>query len=123
MKVSKERLIRSVIGYAEDEILPKIDNKATVILAAFSVNLFKMNPKLADPIFNNPLLRFALCDDGTGQYDIDTVCQAAKETLKTYGPFPFNTASVPWLSLPENNFAFGEDDIDAIRKRIERGND
>lgn len=123
MKVNKERLIRAVVLYAEEEILPKIDDKVTVFTAAFAVNLIKANPKLADPVFNSPVMKLILCDDGTGQYDIDMACQVAKETIKNYGPFPLNVPSVPLLSIPENLFAFGESDIDEIRKRIERGND
>lgn len=123
MKVNKDRIIRAVIGYMEEDMLPKIDNRATMFIAAFAVNLIKANPKLAEPLFNSPIMRFVLCDDGSGQFEIDAVCQAAKETIKSYGPFPINIAGVPMLSIPENTFAFNENDIDEIRKRIERGND
>ena len=121
MKVSKEKLVRAVISYVEEEMLPLIDDKATVIIAAFSVNLIKANPKMVDPIFNSPLVKVALRDDGTGQFDIDDVCKAAKAALESYGPFPLSLPSVPLLSIPENLLTFTTGDIDAIRKRIEKG--
>ena len=122
MRVGKGQLIKAIISYAEEEMLPQITHRPTQFMLAFCVNMVKVNPKMADQIFENPLIKMVLNDDGSGQYDIDIACKAMTETMKTYGGFPVNLPGVPLLKIPENLLTFTDSDVAAIRKRIEEGN-
>lgn len=122
MKVTKDQIVNGVLSFAEVEVVPQIGDKATQILIAIFVKAAKANPKLADSLFENHMLKTFLKADEEGYYDIDEAFGYITEALHQYGPFPVEIPAVPFISPSEKTLSFNESDISEIKKRIERSN-
>ena len=122
MKVTKEQIINGVVSFAETEVIPQVDDKATQILAAIFVRYVKANTKLVDTLFENQMVKTLLEADENGMYETDGIFQIVSESIRQYGPFPVEIPPIPFISPTEKSLRFNESDISEIKRRIERSN-
>lgn len=119
MKATKEQIVKGLVSYAENDLIPKIWDRALQFAAAAAVNTVKMFPVLADPFFDHPVVKTLLFDDGSGRYELDGVFSAISETFRQYREFPVALPSLPFAAKAENTLTFRADDLDDIKRRIE----
>lgn len=122
MRVTKDQFLRGIVDYVENEVLPNVEDKATKILIATGVKAIQWNKNLADAVFKNSTVKLLLDGQEDGTYEIEEVFRDFKESVKEYGPFPVTIPPLPWISPKEQEFSFGADDVDELKKRIERSN-
>lgn len=115
MRANKAQIIKGVVSYAENELVPKMWDRSAQFIAATALNLVKTNNSLADPIFEHPLVKRVLVTDENGMCDIDALFGAMEETFRQYREFP---VPLPSLGKNENTFTFRVDDLDEIKRRI-----
>lgn len=121
MRVKREAIVNGILSYIEDEVIPKIDDKATQIIASVGTGYARGNPKFVDNIFSEGAIKALLDDDGSGTYEISGLFGAMEDSIRKYGGFPVQIPPIPLISPSEKSLKFTEDDIAEIRRRIERG--
>jgi len=118
MKASKNQIISGVISFAENELIPKVEDKPIKILFATTVLLIKANYSAADPLFENRIVKTLLSPDAEGLYDMDVLFSALEDSVRTYGGFPLKLPSVPVLSPDEKVLTLDASDVAEIKRRI-----
>lgn len=121
MRVKKDNIVNGIVSYVENEVIPKIGDKATQIIASVGVNAIRSNTKLVDAVFNNGIVKVLLDDDGSGTYETDGLFDAVQDSLEKYGNFPLQIPPIPIISPVEKQLTFTPADIAEIRHRVERG--
>lgn len=121
MRVTRNQIVNGVVSYMESEVIPQVgDDKPTQIIASIAMKTIKANPKLADKIFENQLVK-ALLDEGEdGTYDLETVFKSITESLEELGAFPVEIPAIPLISNSVKTLAFSKSDVAEIKRQIER---
>lgn len=121
MRVTKSQIVNGVVSYVESEVIPHVDDKPTQIIASIAVKSVKANPKLADKVFENPLVKSILDADEDGTYELEGLFKSVTESLKEFGPsFPVEIPAIPLISNSVKTLAFTESDVAEIKRQIER---
>ena len=118
MKVNKNQIIGGVISYAENELIPKIDDKPIKIIFAAAIMLLKANSAAADPVFENKFVKSILSPDGEGMFEMDKLFEALEDSVRMYGDFPLKLPTVPVLSPEEKVLTLNAADVAEIKRRI-----
>ena len=121
MRVKKDNIVNGIVSYVENEVIPKIGDRATQIIASVGANAIRSNTKLVDAIFDNGVVKVILDDDGSGTYETDGLFNAIQDSIEKYGNFPLQIPPIPIVSPTEKQLTFTSADIAEIRHRIERG--
>ena len=119
MRVSKTQLVNGIADYVENEVIPQIEDKPTQIIVSIAVKSIRANPKLIDPILDNPMFSALLSKNKEG-YDIENLFGSIEESVKQYGPFPITIPPIPIVSPIEKTLSFSESDVSEMKRRIER---
>lgn len=120
MKVTKDQIIKGILTYAENEVIPMVDDKSTQIIASIAIKSIAANTKLIDSVFENPTVKALLNCDGEGMYEIDPLFKVIEDSVNQYGPFPVEIPPIPFVSPSVKTLSFSEADISEIKRRIER---
>lgn len=120
MRVSKDQLVNGIVSYAEYEVIPKINDKATQIMASIAIKSIRANSKLLDSVFGSSTVKTLLEEDENGTYEIEGLFQSITESVKQYGPFPVEIPPIPFVSPSDKILSFTEADISELKRRIER---
>lgn len=122
MRVTKQQIINGVSSYIESEILPKVDDRSTKILASVAIKSIQANTKLQDMVFANPVLKAFLIEDGNETYEIEDLFRVLSESIDQYGSFPVEIPPIPLISPSVKTFNFDGKDIAEMKRHIERSN-
>ena len=121
MRVSLQQIAEGVASYAESEIIPKMGaDKSAQILVTVGINALRANPKYLENVLNQGIMRTLLDVDEENMYELDGLYNAVNEALQKYGTYTVVLPPIPVLSPTEKKMKFGADDIDALRREIER---
>ena len=121
MRVTLQQIAEGAAAYAENEILPKMkDDKTAQIMLSVGINALRANPGYLDKIVNKGVMQTLLDPDEAGTYEIDGLYHAVKDSLDKYGAYPVVLPPIPILSPTEKTMKFDAEDIEALRKYIER---
>ena len=119
MRVSKDNIVKGIVSYVEEEVIPHIEDKPTQIILSVAIRAIQSNKTLVDSVFANPLVQSLLVKDGD-DYEIDGLFSAIGESIKEYGEFPVSIPPIPIISPKEQTLRFNQDDVAEIKRRIER---
>ena len=119
MKVTKDQMINGIVSYIDSDVIPQIGDKSTQIIASIAVKAIKANNKLVNDIFANPTVK-SLLNETDGEYEIDDIFRYVEESIKEFGPFPVIVPSIPLISPDEKTLSFNADDIQQMKRKIER---
>lgn len=122
MRVTKDQIINGVISFVESDVIPKVDDKATQIIASIAVKAVKANTKLVDSIFENQLVKTLLDVGEDGTYEIEGLFKSIEESVREFGAFPVELPAVPFISPTEKTLKFDAKDVSEIKRLIERSN-
>lgn len=120
MRVTKDQIVNGIIAYAENDVIPKIDDKSIQIIATIAVKSIQANAKLVDSIFENPTVKILLDCGEDGTYEIESLFRTIEDSVKQYGPFPVELPQIPFVSPSEKTLSFTESDVSEMKRRIER---
>ena len=119
MRATKDQMVNGIAAYIESEVIPQIGDKATQIAAAIAVKAVKANARLMDSVFSNPMLK-NLLQEKDGTFEIDDLFEYIRESVDQFGPFPVTLPAIPLISPDEKTISFNADDIQRIKKNVER---
>ena len=120
MRVTKSQIVRGVTDYIKSEILPKMnEDKAMQIAASIVINAAARNERMISSVMNHEIVRALLDDDGSGTYEIDGLADAMRDAVEQYGAFPVKVPPIPFISSHEITLRLNDEDVDAMRRRIE----
>lgn len=112
--VSKKDIISGAVDYAEEEMLPKIKDKALAIVIYFFISQLKSKPNLADVFFDNVFVK-QLLPETNGMYDVEEFMKAVKTSVKKFGgALSVTIPAIPLLSPSEKELRFTEGDFDDL---------
>lgn len=112
--VSKKDIIAGAVEYAEEEMLPKIKDKALAIVIFFFISQLKTKPNLADAFFDNTFVK-QLLPEVNGMYDVEEFMKAVKASVKKFGgALSVTIPAIPLLSPSEKELKFVESDFDDL---------
>lgn len=120
MRVTKSQIVHGITDYIQSDILPKMGNgRALQILVSVGANTIAANHKIVDAIFEHPVVRAVLEDDGTGTYEIDGLMAAIGEAIGQYGSLPIHIPAIPLISPDAITLKLSAEDVDAMHTRID----
>ena len=120
MRVTKSQIVRGVTDYIKSEILPKMnEDKAMQIAASIVINAAARNERMISSVMNHEIVRTLLDDDGSGTYEIDGLAESMRDAVDQYGAFPVKVPPIPFISSHEITLRLNDEDVDAMRRRIE----
>ena len=119
MKVTKDQMVNGIVSYIDSDVIPQIGDKATQIMASIAVKAVKANNKLVDAIFGNQTVK-SLLNETDGMYEIDDIFRYIEESIQEFGPFPVIIPSIPLISPDEKTLSFNSEDIQQMKRKIER---
>ena len=123
MRVTQSQIVRGIGGYLRDEILPKMgEDRAVQIVASIAVNAAMANEKLLDSVFGNEMVQILLDYDGD-TYDVSGLTAAMRDAIDKYGALPIKLPHIPFVSASELTLRMDGKDVDAMKRRIESGQD
>lgn len=120
MRVTKAQIINGITDYVTNEVIPNVDDRATKILIATGIKAVQSNSKLADAVFDNSTVKMFLGESEDGTYEIEDIFDSFKASVKEFDFFPVVIPSIPFISPSVKDFKFSPDDVDELKKRIER---
>lgn len=120
MRVTKSQLVHGVTAYVQNEILPKLgNNRAMQILISVGANTVAANSKMVDMIFNHPIVRAVLDDDGSGTVEVGGLMDAMKKSIEQYGSFPVQVPAIPLICPDGFTIALSANDVNAMFSSVE----
>ena len=117
MKVSKEQLINGVAKYARNEMLPKIPDKSFRMILDIGVSAMEINPKIADSVLENPLIKTMMVDQD-GMYDIDMFDKVMGKTIQEYKQIDLSIPGIKFLSPETKMLHFDASDVEKIKRYV-----
>ena len=119
MKVTKDQMVNGIVSYIDSDVIPQIGDKAAQIMASIAVKAVKANNKLIDSIFDSPTVK-NLLNETDGMYEIDDIFRYIEESVQEFGSFPVTIPSIPLISPDEKTLSFNTEDIQQMKRKIER---
>lgn len=120
MSVTKAQIVNGLVGYIQQEILPKMDDdRALKILFSVAVNAIKANDKLVDKWLGNDIVKALVFADGCGRYDIGSLMDWLRLSVEEYGAFPVTIPPIPLISPREITLKLSPSDITNIQRQID----
>ena len=119
MKVTKDQMINGIVSYIDSDVIPKIGDKSAQIMVSIAVKAVRANSNLIDAIFGNPTVK-SLLKEADGMYEIDDIFEYVEESIHEFGPFPVIIPSIPLISPDEKTLSFNSEDIQQMKRKIER---
>ena len=120
MRVTKSQIVRGVADYIKTEILPKMsEDRAMQIMASIAVNAAAKDERMISSVMSHEIVRALLDDDGSGTYEIDGLAESMRDAMEQYGAFPVKVPPIPFLSGHEITLKLNDEDVEAMRRRIE----
>ena len=122
MGVKKNQIVAGIIGFVQDEILPKMSrDRALQIGLSVAVNAAKANDRLIDTVFGNEVVKAVLEENSAGEYEIGELLDSLKQSIEKYGELPLAIPPIPLFAPQGATITLDADDIAAIKRRIEAG--
>ena len=120
MRVTKSQLVHGMVGFVQNEILPKMsNNKAMQILLSVGANTAASNAKLVELFFSHPLVRAVLDDDGSGSVELGGLADALRKSIDQYGSFPVQMPVIPLICPDGFTVILSANDVTALFNSIE----
>ena len=82
------------------------------------VALLEMNPSIADPLLNNPMIA-TIMNVKDGYYDLDMFDKALNQSMTQFGELELTIPGIPFLSPKEKVLKFNQNDIAQLKSYIE----
>ena len=80
--VTREQILSGVEKFVVNDVISKIQDRALCIILDTALGLLKRRPEMLDKLIDNPVFKVE------GGYDVDTITDVAKESIKKLGAFP-----------------------------------
>ena len=120
MRVTKSQLVHGVVGFIQNEILPKMGgSRAMQILISVGANTAAANGKVTELVFGNQLVRAILDDDGSGTVEIGGLADAMRKSIDQYGSFPVQVPVIPLICPDGFTVSLAANDVTALFNAIE----
>lgn len=122
MRVSKTQIVQGVADYVKSSILPQLGGARSMqIIVSIGANALAANHRLVDALLENQIVRALLDDDGSGTYDLSGLADAMAKSIQEFGSFPIKVPAIPLISPAEFTLSLTAEDVAAMRRRIEGG--
>lgn len=108
MGVSQEQIIKGVLRYTREKVVPSVDGSAKLILS-MGLGIVEAKPNKLNAIFEHPLIK-----NDDGQYDIDLIETVLCKTAEDFGGFTITIPPIKFIAPEESILKFGADDIKQI---------
>lgn len=120
MYVEKEKIINGIIKYVENNVMPEISgDRGFYAIVSIGISAVKANNKLLDKLFENDIFKsLANYDDEDKTYDIDLLCNIAKDSVSKCGYFPVKIPAISFVSPTEKELKFSAADVDRLKSYI-----
>ena len=120
MHVEKQKIIDGVIKYIEKDVMPEISSdRGFQVVISIGISAIKANNKLLDKLFENDIFKsLANYDDENKTYDIDLLCNIAKDSVSKCGYFPVKIPAINFISPNEKELKFSAADVDRLKSYI-----
>lgn len=112
MGVSKEQIIKGILRYARETVIPKVDGSFRLIFS-MGLGIAEAKPEKLNAIFEHPLIK---TDDGL--YDIDLIEEVICKTIDDYNGFTITIPPIALVSPEEKSLTFQSSDVKEIIKLI-----
>ena len=101
MHVEKQKIIDGIIRYIEKDVMPEISSdRGFQVVISIGVSAIKANNKLLDKLFENDVFKsLANYDDENKTYDIDLLCNIAKDSVSKCGYFPVKIPAISFIGV------------------------
>ena len=121
--VQKQDIIDGVAKYAEEDIIPKIEEKGFSIGLSFFVSRLKSKKSIADIFFDNPIVQKIL-PEKDGLYEIEDLLSSLETAIKENGDeLILKIPAIPIISPTEKELKFNSKDIRKILSNITKNNE
>ena len=118
MNVTKNQIIQGVVRYAKGEVIPKMaGDKPFQMTITTIVAMLEMNPSIADPLLNNPMIA-TIMNVKDGYYDLDMFEKALNQSMTQFGELELTIPGIPFLSPKEKVLKFNQNDIAQLKSYI-----
>lgn len=120
MHVEKQKIIDGIIKYVEKDVVPEISSdRGFQVVISIGISAIKANNKLLDKLFENDIFKsLANYDDENKTYDVDSLCNIAKDSVSKYGYFPVKIPAISFISPNEKELKFSAADVDRLKSYI-----
>ena len=119
MRVTKSQLVHGVTAYVQNEILPKLGNRALQILISVGANTAAANGQVMELLFGNQIVRAILDDDGSGTVEIGGLADAMRKSIDQYGSFPVQVPVIPLICPEGFTISLAANDVTALFNSVE----
>ena len=113
--VTREQILSGLEKFVVNDVISKIQDRALCIVLDTMLGLLERRPEMLDKLIDNPVFKVE------GGYDVDTIADVVKGSIKKLGAFPVVFPAVPLISPAEKILSFSADDIDALVAYIKGG--
>lgn len=120
MHVEKQKIIDGIIKYIEKDVMPEISSdRGFQVVISIGISAIKTNNKLLDKLFENDIFKsLANYDDENKTYDVDLLCNIAKDSVSKCGYFPVKIPAINFISPNEKELKFSAADVDRLKSYI-----
>lgn len=119
MEVTKEQIARGLCAYIREDVSPNVADNATRIILDIAASAIASNPKLIDPVVENPMFS-TVAKKGEG-YDLAILKSAAVSAMDKHGGLTVTIPGIKFVSPDEKILQFNGKDVSRLVERIERG--